>query len=323
MLDFPNNLKFLILNLKFMKYYLLAAGLITVSIALVITFPDIFDTSQKFLVSTQLEVPKNSSNTLVVQEYVYPPVSHGFPVPGFSARSVLIKDLTTDTLLFQKDANVPLPIASTTKIMTALVATEYFRPNSVLTATSSASIGGAEIGLSYGERLNFRSLLYGMLLNSGNDAAYAIAENYPGGVKEFIKAMNEKALSLNLSNTHFDNPAGFDSKNHFSSAMDLSEITEEALKNPELARIFATKETQVLSVDKKQKHSLVNLNKLLSPVTGVLGVKTGYTTAAKENFVGLIERGGSRVLTVVLGSDDRFGETERLIEWTYQNYSWP
>ena len=306
-----------------MKNYLLAAGLIIVSIAAVIIFPDIFDTGQKFLVSTQLEVPENSSKTLSLQEYVYPPVSQGFPVPGFSARSVLIKDLATDTLLFQKDANVPLPIASTTKIMTALVATEYFRPNSVLTATSSASIGGAKIGLSYGEQLNFRSLLYGMLLNSGNDAAYAIAENFPGGVKEFVGAMNKKALSLNLSNTHFDNPAGFDSKNHFSSATDLSKITEEALKNPELAKIFATKETQVLSVDKKQKHSLVNLNKLLTSVTGVLGVKTGYTESAKENLVGLVERDSHRILTVVLGSDDRFGETERIVEWIYQNYSWP
>ena len=306
-----------------MKNYLRAAILISVAILIVTVLPTLFDGGQKILTTTQIEVPENSSKTLSVQKYVYPPVSHGFTAPVFSARSVLIKDLTTDTLLFQKDANVSLPMASTTKIMTALVATGYFQPNSVLIASSSASIGGAKIGLSYGEQLNFRSLLYGMLLNSGNDAAYAIAENYPGGVAGFVSAMNKKALSLNLSNTHFDNPAGFDSPGHFSSALDLSKITEEALKVPELARIFATKETQVSSLDKKQKHSLVNLNKLLSSVSGVLGVKTGYTTAAKENLVGLVERDGHRILTVVLGSDDRFGETEMLVEWTYQNFSWP
>lgn len=306
-----------------MKYYLYAASLIAVSVLAIILFPLIFDTGQKILIGTQLEVPENSSKTLNLQEYVYPPVSQGFSTPGTSARSVLIKDLTTNTLLFQKDANIPLPIASTTKIMTALVATEYFKPNSVLTASSSASVGGARVGLSYGEKINFRSLLYGMLLSSGNDAAYAISENYPGGVKKFVDAMNQKAESLNLINTHFDNPAGFDSPNHYSSATDLSKITEEALRNPELAKIFATKETQVLSVDKKQKHNLVNLNKLLSSVTGVLGVKTGYTDAAKENLVGLVERNGHRILTVVLGSDNRFGETENLVEWTYQNFSWP
>ncbi|OGE15468.1 hypothetical protein A3F00_04975 [Candidatus Daviesbacteria bacterium RIFCSPHIGHO2_12_FULL_37_11] len=306
-----------------MKNYLLAAGLITISILMVILLPPLFDTGENLLVTTQIEVPENSSETLGLQKYVYPPVNSGFPIPGFSARSVLIKDLTTDTLLFQKDANISFPIASTTKIMTALVANEYFRPNSILTASSSASIGGAKIGLTYGEKLNFRSLLYGMLLNSGNDAAFAIAENYPGGVAQFVKAMNKKALNLNLSSTHFDNPAGFDSPSHYSSAMDLSKITEEALKNPDLAKIFATKETQVSSIDKQQKHKLVNLNKLLTSVSGILGVKTGYTDAAKENLVGLVERNGHKVLTVVLGSDDRFGETEKLVEWAYSNFVWP
>jgi len=290
---------------------------------MVILLPPLFDTGENLLVTTQIEVPENSSETLGLQKYVYPPVNSGFPIPGFSARSVLIKDLTTDTLLFQKDANISFPIASTTKIMTALVANEYFRPNSILTASSSASIGGAKIGLTYGEKLNFRSLLYGMLLNSGNDAAFAIAENYPGGVAQFVKAMNKKALNLNLSSTHFDNPAGFDSPSHYSSAMDLSKITEEALKNPDLAKIFATKETQVSSIDKQQKHKLVNLNKLLTSVSGILGVKTGYTDAAKENLVGLVERNGHKVLTVVLGSDDRFGETEKLVEWAYSNFVWP
>lgn len=278
---------------------------------------------QKFLVGSEIQIPQNNSNARGIQKYVYPPVSNGLPAPFFSARSILVKDLITNTILFQKDVSFPLPIASTTKIMTALVASEYFKPNSVLTVGSSASIGGARIGLTSGEKLTFRSLLYGMLLNSGNDSAFAIAENYPGGVTSFVAAMNKKVEELKLTNTHFDNPAGFDSPNHYSSASDLAKITEEAIKNGELARIFATKETQVLSVDKTQIHKLVNLNKLLSSVRGVLGVKTGYTDAAKENLVGLVDRDGKKILTVVLGSDDRFGETKNLVEWTYSNYTWP
>ena len=166
-------------------------------------------------------------------------------------------------------------------------------------------------------------MLYGMLLNSGNDAAYAIAENYPQGTGGFIAAMNQKVSNLQLKNTKFDNPAGFDSPNHFSSAEDLAVLTEEALKNNVLARIFATKETSIVSLDKKNKHQLVNLNKLLSNVWGVLGVKTGTTEEAKENLVTLVEREGHRVLIVLLGSNDRFGETTNLIEWTYANFEWP
>ena len=100
-------------------------------------------------------------------------------------------------------------------------------------------------------------------------------------------------------------------------------ITKEALKDPQLARIFATKETEIFSIDKKYQHNLLNLNKLLSEVIGVMGVKTGYTEEAKENLVTLIERDEHKVLLVVLGSDDRFKDSKNLIEWIYQNFIWP
>ncbi len=144
--------------------------------------------------------------------------------------------------------------------MTALVASEYFKQNSVLTVGSSASTPGSKVGLVYGEDLTFRSLLYGMLLNSGNDAAFTLAENYPGKTLGFVSAMNKKVLEWGLKKTHFDNPAGFDSPNHYSSAADLSKITEEALKDSQLSRIFATRETSIVSMDKKYSHQLLNLN---------------------------------------------------------------
>ncbi|MBI2020370.1 D-alanyl-D-alanine carboxypeptidase [Candidatus Daviesbacteria bacterium] len=302
------------------KYHIYSGILILIAIVISSLTSQLINSADPFLAS--LQIPQNSSNVAGIQKYNRPPASQNLAVPELSARAILIKDLSTDTILYEKYASIALPIASTTKIMTALVSSEYFKPNSPLTVKEGSNISGARVGLSFGENLSFRSLLYGMLLSSGNDAAYAIAENYPGGVLGFVSAMNKKADDLKLINTHFDNPAGFDSPNHFSSAADLAKITERALKDYQLARIFATKETSIVSLDKKYNHEVLNLNKLLSSVKGVLGVKTGYTEGAKENLVTLIERDGHKVLIVLLGSDDRFGETTKLIDWTYVNFIW-
>jgi serine-type D-Ala-D-Ala carboxypeptidase (penicillin-binding protein 5/6) len=304
------------------QYYLLSIFLVVLSGIFVASIPLVAANTQKNLVGSSLEIPKNNSQVAGVQKYNYPPISKDIQSPSLSARAVFVKDLTTETILFQKNANSRVPIASTTKIMTAIVSSEYFKPNSVLTVNQGATIPGSTVGLSAGEQLSFRSLLYGMLLNSGNDAAFTIAENYPGGVVGFVQAMNNKAAQLKLENTHFENPAGFDNANHYSSAADLGRITQEALKSAELSRIFATKDTSVTSLDKTRVHKLVNLNKLLTNVKGVLGVKTGYTDLAKENLVGLVERDNHRILTVVLGSDDRFAETTDLMEWVYTNFYW-
>lgn len=304
-----------------MKYYLIAFILILLAAGATLVVPFLANISQTSL--TSLQIPQSVSAQIAgVQKVNLLPVGSGVPLPELGARSVLVKDLATDTILYQKDVNFPVPIASTTKIMTALVGSDFFQANSVLTVQSAPEIGGTKVGLIIGENLSFRSLLYAMLLNSGNDAAFAIAENYPGGVVGFISAMNKKAQELNLRNTHFDNPAGFDSPNHFASAADLSLITQEALKNPDLAGIFATKDTIITSLDQKYTHNLQNINKLLWDIQGVMGVKTGLTEAAKENLVTLVERNGHRVLTVVLGSGDRFGESTKLIEWVFQNFTW-
>ncbi|MBI2600750.1 D-alanyl-D-alanine carboxypeptidase [Candidatus Daviesbacteria bacterium] len=303
-----------------MKHYFYSAVLVLSSILFITILPIAVQSTQDLLISYQ--VPANNSDVAGVSKINLPPISLNIQVPFYSAKAVLVKDLTSGSVLYQKNASSRLPIASTTKIMTALTSSEYFAQNTVLTVSQAASIGGSTTGLYKGEVISFRSLLYGMLLNSGNDAAFAIAENYPGGVVGFVSAMNKKVAQLNLKNTHFDNPAGFDSSNHFSSAFDLAKITEESLKNSNLTRVFSTKDTEVFSWDKKYKHQLHNLNKLLSQVSGVLGVKTGYTEQAKENLVTLVDRKGHKILVVVLGSEDRFGESTNLIEWAYQNFTW-
>ncbi len=272
------------------------------------------------LVSAKVNIPQNNAEVAGIQTFIAAPLSAGLPLPLLTAKSILIYDINSKSVLYERNSYTSLPIASTTKIMTALVASEHYKQNSILTVNHGATVEGAKVGLVKGETLSFRALLYGMLLNSGNDAAYTIAENYPGGVTNFVEAMNRKAVKLNLTNTHFDNPAGFDGSNHYSSAADLNIITIEALKDVQLSRIFETKETEVFSLDKKHHHSLRNLNKLLGSVVGVKGIKTGYTPNAKENLVTLVDREDRPIITIVLGSDDRFGDTTKLIEWIYKNY---
>lgn len=250
------------------------------------------------------------------------PRNLNIPAPEMLATAAVAWDLDNDFVLYAKDLNKRVPIASTTKIMTALLSTEYFKANDVLTVPSEAvAVSGSTMGLKVGEKLTFRSLLYGMLLNSGNDAAFTVAASYPGGVNQFVEAMNKKALALGLKNTHFSNPAGFDSPEHFSSAFDLAKISVLASDNPQLSRVVATKQAEVASIDRSVIHNLKNLNRLLA-LPGVLGIKTGTTPLAKENLVGLIERDNHRILTVILGSKDRFGETEKLIDWVFSSFTW-
>lgn len=249
------------------------------------------------------------------------PQSKGLLPPEISAASALVQDVNSSETLFSKNPDARVPIASTTKIMTALVSVEHFKANDELQVLDLSRVSGASMGLKVGEKITYRSLLYGMLLNSGNDAAYTIAQNYPGELAGFVLAMNNKTKELGLLNTRFTNPAGFDSPAHYSSAADLARIAEAASNNGQLMRVVGTKHTQVSSVDKSEIHNLTNLNRLLS-LPGVMGFKTGYTPLAKENFVGLVERDKHRIITVVLGSNDRFGETEKLIEWVYKNFQW-
>lgn len=241
--------------------------------------------------------------------------------PQFSAASVLAKDLETGEILYEKNIDSQLSPASTTKLMTALVALEHYKPDDVLTVSAEDLVGGSTMGLEGGEQLTFRSLLYGMLLNSGNDASFTLASNYPGGFDVFISKMNEKAKELNLTNTHFENPAGFDGPFHYSSTSDLAKLALNFAEDPELKRVVSTKETSVSSIDNSRVHYLKNLNKLLGE-NGVYGIKTGFTEKSGENLVGLVERDGHKILTVVLNSTDRFGETKALMDFVFGNFKW-
>ncbi len=243
------------------------------------------------------------------------------PPPYLTAKAALVIDLKSKTILYQKNPDLKLYPASTTKIMTALVAADFYQPNDILTVKTEWRLGQT-VGLKMEERLTFESLLYGLLVGSGNDVAYVLAENYVGGIKNFIEAMNIKAKNLNLNDTHFSNVVGIDTAEHQTTVHDLALLTAEALKNPLIAKVVATSKIRITDLDGKNSHFLENTNKLLGQVTGLKGVKTGWTENAGECLVAYVQREKGQIISVILGSNDRFGETRNLIEWVYENFQW-
>lgn len=313
---------------KKLKIIAIAVFLVLFSAFFLLTGPKALDLIESEVSSDNIPNPQGSlgsevlaaSNTLEALDLVPTLVSKNIPAPYLSAVSVIAYDVNTDKVLYEKNAHTRLAPASTTKIMTAIVAVEHFNSGDLLLVPGEAIVGGSKMGLSAGEQITFRSLLYGMMLNSGNDAAFTIAMNYPGGYEAFINRMNEKVFELGLLDTNFDNPAGFDSLNHYSSSFDLLQIGKQVLKNARLGTVFSTKETSVTSIDKSQIHVLKNLNKLLND-EGVIGIKTGTTEKAGESLVGLVEKNGQTILTVMLNSQDRFAETRELIDWIFKNFT--
>lgn len=241
--------------------------------------------------------------------------------PIVSAQSVMAVDLTSGVSLYEKNPNKPLLPASTTKILTALVAMDTYTPDQVL-KVGRVTVEGQKMGLVMGEEIKFIDLLNGLLIYSANDAAEVLAQNHPAGRAVFIGLMNKKVKDLGLTNSHFTNPVGLDDGAQYSTTRDLVVVAKYAMQNPIFAEIVGTKEKTVTSVDGKIVHKLVNINKLLGDVPGVLGVKTGWTENARENLVTYVNRNNRKVMIVVLGSSDRFGETKELIEWIYGNYTW-
>ncbi|HLD91957.1 MAG TPA: D-alanyl-D-alanine carboxypeptidase family protein [Patescibacteria group bacterium] len=250
-----------------------------------------------------------------------PVLKDGVKYPILSSQSVMAVDLVSGVTLYEKDSNKALLPASTTKIVTALVALDSYELNQVL-KVGAVKVEGQKMGLVSGEEIMFSDLLSGLLIYSANDAAEVLASNYPGGRELFIDLMNKKVKDLGLTNTHFGNPTGLDNGEQYTTTRDLIVVSKYAMKNPIFAELVGTKEKVVKSVDGRFIHRLININKLLGKVEGVTGVKTGWTENARENLVTEVNRDGKKIMIVVLGSSDRFGETTELINWIYGNYIW-
>lgn len=234
-----------------------------------------------------------------------------------SARSAVLYEPETESILFSKDADVRLPMASTTKIMTALVAVESCAPSEEVEISAEAvGIEGSSAYLKADEVLSLEELLYALLLQSANDAAVAIAIHVSGSVEAFADMMNEKAELLGLSDTHFTNPHGLDDKEHYTTATELAKIAAAALDNPTIKKIAATYKKTFAS--EKRTRTYVNHNKLLRLYDGAIGVKTGFTKRSGRCLVGAAERDGLTLISVTLDAPDDWRDHEKMLNLGYE-----
>lgn len=236
--------------------------------------------------------------------------------PEVSAEGIYLVDLPSFTPVFERNAQQRFSPASTTKIMTALVAYDLYKPDQIITVKQIA-VEGQVMHLVSSEKITVENLLYGTLVHSANDAAFALVDNY--GREKFMKKVNEKAKSLGMNYSNFKNPAGLDNQNQYTTPFDLTLAARELLKNPYLSKIVSTKEITISDVDFKYFHQLTNVNKLLGEIQGLGGLKTGYTENAGENLVSFYKKNGYQFVIVILKSQDRFNDTRNIIKWIEEN----
>lgn len=240
-------------------------------------------------------------------------------VPKITSRYAVVMDYDSGRVLYEKGSNKIVPMASTTKIMTAIIALENSKLDDIVTVSKkSASIHGSVVGLKQGQKVTMEELLYGLMLRSGNDCAIAIAEHIGGSVEGFLKMMNTKAFDLGAYNTHFSTPHGLDADGHFTTAYELALITRYAFANNEFLKIVSTKEVKLNGANGTKTYH--NINRLLWMLEGADGVKTGYTGKAGRCLVSSASRNGKRVICVVLNSPSRWEDSKKLIEYGFNNY---
>lgn len=235
------------------------------------------------------------------------------PMASISAQAAYVIDSQTDTVLFEKNADARLPMASLTKIMTAAVVLDKFQLDEIVTVPEvCTNLPPLKVGYATGQTLTVEELLYGMLVVSASDASCALSHHYQGS---FLELMNRKAESLGLAQTHFENEVGLDGENgnHLSTAKDLVKLSKDALKNGVFRKIVGT----------QQWRGVASTNELLFTLPGTTGIKTGYTEQAKGCLAVSYERDGREIIGVVLGSEDRFGEMAKILDWISEAYSFP
>ncbi len=235
-----------------------------------------------------------------------------------TARAAILVDAGTGTVLWARNPQRRLPIASTTKIMTAVVAMERLQPHEVVAVDRSvARVEPFREGLRPGERVEAWKLFYGLLLYSGNDSALALAIGAAGSRPAFVKLMNAKARALGLRRTHFRSPSGLLDEDNYSTAWDLAALTRYALWSPRFRAVVRTRVKRVPWPAPTYEKVYVNKNHLIGSYPGADGVKTGWTTRAKHCIVASARRQGLHLIAVVLGADDAYGDVKKLLDWGF------
>jgi D-alanyl-D-alanine carboxypeptidase len=237
-------------------------------------------------------------------------------------------DAATGRILYQKEPDLRLPPASTTKVITAILALESGRKlaESLTVSKAATRVPASKLYLRPGQTITIEDLLYGILLSSANDASLVLAEGLGGSVEAFAELMTRKAHDLGAANSHFTNPHGLTASDHYSTARDLAILFRYAMKNPTFRDVVQTKISSVRSksvIRKKtvaRRISVRNHNRLLWNFDGAIGGKTGYTHAAQKCFVGAVVRNGVTLIVSILGARDQWGDTKRLLEYGFDNY---
>ena len=251
--------------------------------------------------------------------------------PGtiYSKGSVLIEK-DSKRILYEKKAHEPLPMASTTKIMTCILAIESGKLDDIVTVSKNASRAPkVKLNLQTGEKQRLGDLLYSLMLESHNDTAVAIAEHIGGSVENFCQLMSQKASEIGATHTNFETPNGLDGEKHYASPYDMALITAYALSNPEFVKVITTPEITIptVSVEGSRSHSLINKNRFLSQYQGAEGVKTGFTSKAGHCFVGAAKKDGMELIGVALGAgwnkdgkSRKYTDVIKLMNYGFNNY---
>ncbi|HVA24209.1 MAG TPA: D-alanyl-D-alanine carboxypeptidase family protein [Chloroflexota bacterium] len=245
-------------------------------------------------------------------------------VPPITAQGAIVLDRDTQQIMFAKNMDARRPPASIMKIVTAMVTLDLAKPSQVIDVSrDAANMEPNRMGLTYGEQVSVGDVLYGLLLDSGNDAAEALADSLPGGRAVFLQKMNDKAASLGLKNTHFVDPAGLDDAN-YTTPYDMAVLADTALTGyPTIRTVVSTKDIAIPGNASHKWFRPTNLNDLLWDYPGTYGMKVGYTDAADYTIVLAGQKNGHNVIIVLLGSDHHFTEGRKLFDWAYAHIPTP
>lgn len=263
-------------------------------------------------------LPISETNYLPIRDFTV-------PEPVIEARAAVLYDVKSGRFLYSQNINKRLPIASITKLMTAIVVIDNLNLDGIYTVPAeNINVDGFGADLYKGEQLKGEDLFKIMLIKSSNDAALTFVTQAQERGIDLVAKMNQKAQFLGMTNTYFSDPAGLDDQDAFSTVADLIKLVHYVSDYGLISELLTTQVANVISVDGRIKHDLINTNQLLGRISGIIMGKTGYTDNALGTMVleiGL-DNNENRIISIVLGSLDRFGETRKLIEWGKRAYNW-
>jgi len=269
----------------------------------------------------QTQITTDTSSLQDYQHPLIPQLKHRSPPQEIDSPNYILVDSATNTVLLAKDSHQKIFPASTTKLATAITALNVYPLDELLTISQEYD-NGKVMELVPGEKITVRSLVSALLIYSANDAAFALAHHHSGGIDGFIQQMNLVAQRYGLNSTNFTNYDGIHDYYHYSTVYDLAQLGRLSIKNPIVVETVKNKTMTVTDSNNTISHTLESTNELLGVVPEVEGLKTGWTPEAGGCFIGLINIGGHRLISVVAQSQDRFADTKELIAWAKNNVTW-